>query len=139
MLATCAPKAGDRTTTPVSMPGSLTSMPKMASAVTFSGVSSRFTGRPMILKSFGSLSFTSAGTGMPHGLRRQLAIAQARAVRGDHHAVFGAQGRRIHAPLRAAAATSMARAVAPALRRCSQLERTEKEPPVIMMGMPGRL
>ena len=40
---------------------------------------------------------------------------------------------------RAAAATSMARAVAPALRSGSQLERTEKEPPVIMIGIPGRL
>ena len=63
MLATCAPKAGDRTTTPVSMPGSVTSMPKMASAFTFSGVSRRFTGCPMILNAFGSLSLTSAGTG----------------------------------------------------------------------------
>ena len=40
---------------------------------------------------------------------------------------------------RAAAAISMARAVAPALRNCSQLARTEKDPPVIMMGIPGRL
>ena len=46
------------------MPGNFTSMPNSAVPLTFDGVSRRFVALPTILKSFGSLSLTSVGTGI---------------------------------------------------------------------------
>ena len=55
------PKTGGRATTATSIPGSVMSSPKTAVPSTFDGVSSRFVGLPMSLKSLGSLSATSFG------------------------------------------------------------------------------
>src|SRR5439155_373266 len=62
-LASLPPNTGQPATAANFMPGSRTSMPNCAVPSTLSGVSSRFTDVPISLKSFGSLSVTSRGTG----------------------------------------------------------------------------
>ena len=56
MLLTVAPNTGGRATSAVSMPGTLASRPNVASPVTFSRLSSRRVGLPMILNCDGSFS-----------------------------------------------------------------------------------
>src|SRR5205814_2292829 len=60
-LLTLPPNTGERATTAVNIPGALTSIPKMPFPFVFSGVSRRFSGLPMSLKSFGSFSATCCG------------------------------------------------------------------------------
>ena len=60
-LFTLAPKTGGRATTAVRMPGTLTSRPKRPLPLIFSGVSNRFAGLPMSLKSLGSFNATFCG------------------------------------------------------------------------------
>jgi hypothetical protein len=113
-----APKRGGCRTTAVSMPGSLTSCVKIALPFDFARASVRAAGLPMRTKSLGSFSLTSVGTGcfaasaasspkvallsFDETMPRETPISAA----GTCH-------------FSAAAATSMARAAAPALRNCS--------------------
>ena len=62
-LLTVPPKTGGRATTAVSMPGTVASMPKVASPVTFTRLSSRFVAFPMSFHWDGSLSGGFVGTG----------------------------------------------------------------------------
>jgi hypothetical protein len=61
---TVAPKTGGRATRAVSMPGSVASIPKVASPVTFAWLSRRRVALPMSFHSDGGLRGGSAGTGM---------------------------------------------------------------------------
>ena len=61
--ANLPPTTGLAATVAIFIPGSRTSMPYCAVPFTFAGVSSRFAGVPINLKSFGSLRVTCAGTG----------------------------------------------------------------------------
>src|SRR5205823_6012160 len=62
-LATLPPNTGQAATAANFMPGSRTSMPNCAVPSTLSGVSRRFAGVPISLKSLGSLRATPLGTG----------------------------------------------------------------------------
>ncbi len=61
--ATLPPSTGLAATVAIFIPGSRTSMPYCAWPFTLSGVSSRFAGVPISVKSLGSLSATFSGTG----------------------------------------------------------------------------
>ncbi len=126
--------------TAVSRPGSERSAVKTADPSTLPFESTRGGCVPISLKSFGSFSRTSPGTGSaeaasassPNVARRPLAawettpFSTASAVSGTPH-------------LRAAAETSMARATAPALRSCSQEFEIDELPPVPWTGPHERL
>jgi hypothetical protein len=62
-LASRPPNTGQAATAATFMPGSRTSQPNGAEPSTLAGVSSRFAGVPISVKSFGSLSVTPPGTG----------------------------------------------------------------------------
>jgi len=62
-LATLPPNTGLSASVAIFSPGSRTSMLYTAVPFTFAGVSSRFAGVPISLKSLGSLSATFSGTG----------------------------------------------------------------------------
>src|ERR1019366_6137800 len=62
-LATFPPITGHRATTACSIPGRRTSMPNSARPQVLSAASSRFIALPTMRNCFGSLSFTSLGTG----------------------------------------------------------------------------
>jgi hypothetical protein len=127
---TFPPNTGERATTAVRMPGTRTSMPKMPRPFVFSRVSSRCVGFPSSRKSFGSLRGASAGgvrraacsTSLPYESDRPSACLtvpfSARQVAGSTPQVS------------AAAAISMAFAVAPARRICSYDSSELVLPPV---------
>jgi len=115
--ATLPPSTGLAATVAIFIPGSRTSMPYCALPFTLSGVSSRFAGVPISVKSFGSLSGTLSGTGSLAAFSASAPKARLRPVgvwvttpRFARHDA----GSTSH--VWAAAATSMVRAVAPARR-----------------------
>ena len=118
--------------TAVSMPGTLASMPNFACPVTLARPSMRCTGRPMRVKSFGLFSFTSAGGARVAALAASCPNESLLAVPSWSTKPFSARqlagSSTFH--VSAAAATSMARAVAPALRSCSNDVLTLVLPPV---------
>src|SRR3989454_4678060 len=106
-------------------------MPYWALPFTLSGVSRRFAGVPINVKSFGSLSGTLSGTGSlaafsarePYGSVRPVGVWVTTPRLARHDA-----GSTSH--VWAAAATSMVRAVAPARRNGSTNELTLDDPAV---------
>ena len=134
-LLAVPPNTGERATTATSMFGTCTSMPKVAAPRTLLGVSRRWAGVPMSLKSFGSLSVTFSGTGSaaarsassPYLRRRRLEPWITTPFSVLHSAASTVQAA-------AAAETSMARAFAPASRSGSQAEATLVLPPVTCEG-----
>ncbi len=129
---TFPPNTGGRATTAVRRPSNCTSMPNRARPVIFSGVSRRLVGFPMSFQSLGSLSCTVFGAGSlaaasassPYRARLLPAITTPFSVR---------QSAGLTPNFWAAAATSTARAVAPAWRHRSNSDQVLLEPPVICM------
>ncbi len=127
------PATGHRAIAANSMSGARVSSPYLARPVTIAGPSIRGTRVPTIRKSFGSLSGGSFGTG-------SFAASPARAPKPSRRPVgacttnpFSAR----HSPAGdfhrcAAAATSISRAAAPALRSTAHEEITLSLPPVFM-------
>ncbi len=114
-------------------PGGLKSMPNCCFPVDLAAASRRFTGLPMMAKSRGSFSLTVAGT-----LWRMAASANSPYVAfcppGPYSTPLAARtwsGLTFHCA--AAAATSMARALAPISRYCVNEWAMLPEPPVICM------
>jgi hypothetical protein len=137
---TVAPNRGGCATTAVSMPGRCTSWVKIALPLVLSGESLRGARLPMSLKSLGSLSRTSAGTPS-----RAAAFAswpklawrlEAECITAPSLTLTSSSGT-FHCF--AAAATSMARAEAPALRSCSHELAIAVLPPVPCVGPQNRL
>ncbi len=132
---TFAPKRGGRMTTAVIMPGSMTSMANCCLPVDFARASSRGSfSLPTILNAEGSLSLTSLGTGCLAALPAsspKVAFLPAPACATTPSLTVISPAATFHCL--AAAATSMARAVAPASRNCFQEFATEVEPPVSWM------
>ncbi len=81
-LRTLPPTTGLAATVAIFIPGNRTSMPYTAVPLTFAGVSSRFAGVPIKVKSFGSLSATSEGTGSFAALSTSAPYASLRPVGG---------------------------------------------------------
>src|SRR5205823_3999722 len=98
---------------------------------TLSGVSSRFAGVPISLKSLGSLRATPLGTGRSAARSTRAPYVRLRPVGPCITTPFAAR-HELGSTFQvcAAADTSMVRAVAPARRNGSQLPRTDVEPPV---------
>ena len=95
----CRRPPGSRQRVAIFIPGSRTSMPNFAVPFTLLGVSSRLAGVPISVKSFGSLSATSAGTGSFAASLGQRAVGERPAGRrvGDH-ALLRPARRRVDAP-----------------------------------------
>src|SRR5881397_1217102 len=130
-LASLPPNTGQAATAANFMPGSRTSMPNCAVPSTLSGVSSRFAGVPISLKSLGSLRATALGTGRSAARSTRAPYVRLRPVGPCITTPFAARHElRSTFQVWAAADTSMVRAVAPARRNGSQLPRTDVEPPV---------
>jgi len=137
---TVAPNRGGRAITAVSMSGRWTSQVYTAAPVVLGRESTRGALRPISLKSRGSLRATlaggvcraAAGASSPKVARRPLAAC----VSTPRSTVIPPAGT-CHAC--AAAATSMARAVAPARRSCSQELAIAVLPPVPCTGPHARL
>ncbi len=126
---TFAPYCGGCATTAVSMPGSFTSMVKTALPFVLAFESLRGTSLPISLKSFGSFNFTSAGTGIAAAFCAscpKLALCS-RCATTPRSTVIASAGT-FHSF--AAAATSIERAAAPALRICSYELAIAELPPV---------
>src|SRR5215831_6049659 len=112
------------------MPGSCTSMPKIGLPVTLSLVSRRGAERPRRFQSLGSLSFTSAGGS---SLEAACATWPKRTLRFEGRwmiVLFSASQSAASTFQRCAAAISISRALAPALRRYSCEARIDWLPPV---------
>src|SRR5204863_7998053 len=126
------PKTDGRAMSAVSAHGTIESIPNLAAPFVLSAVSKRCVRRPMIVKLLGSLRGTSAGIGIeaadsaraPYESRRLLdsCVTWPRCV---VHAFAGTSH------FFAAAAMSIALAVAPALRSRSHSDVTLLLPPVI--------
>ncbi len=99
--ATLPPTTGEAARAAIFSPSMRTSMPYCALPLTLSGVSRRFTGLPISLRSLSALSLTSCGAGSLAARRRERAIGQFAAAMGvvDHLTAFGAQGGGIDFPL----------------------------------------
>jgi hypothetical protein len=114
------------------MPGNFMSMPNNGVPVTMAWLSTPFTAVPMILKSFGSLSFTASSAGgvtaaafsrsCVYGIERLLALC--RTVPAD---VSSSASGTLH--VCAAAVTSIVRAAAPTRRIGSQFVGVAVLPP----------
>ena len=128
------PNAGQVSSTAWSMPGSLTSMPNSGLPATMAGVSTPPTDCPMIWKFAGSFSLSVAGSGAG-----SFAAAPASVAYGIDLPVLGS----VTLPLpvvsisaatphcAAAAATSIARAAAPACRMGSHSRGVVRLPPAL--------
>ena len=97
-LASLPPNTGQAATVATFMPGTLTSMPNCAVPLTLSGASKRFADVPISLKSFGSLSGTSRGSGSVGRLVDQGAVAEAAAGRRHGSPRPAQPGRNSHRP-----------------------------------------
>jgi hypothetical protein len=138
--ATLPPKRGGWATTAVSMPGSFTSCVKIALPVVLDTLSTRGAERPISVKSFGSFSLTSAGTGcLPAASASSPKPAFLPLAACDTTPAFTADLAGRHLPLLGGRATSMARAVAPARRICSNELAIAVLPPVPCAGPQNRL
>ena len=130
-LRTLPPNTGERSTLAMSMPGMRTSMPNCAVPFTLDGVSRRCVRWPSRRKSFGSLSGGFAGTGSAAAFWASSPYVSRWLVPVCATTPFSVLQAAGSAPqVCAAAATSIARAVAPALRRMSHDVRTLVLPPV---------
>src|SRR6266480_426058 len=129
---TLPPKRGGRMTTAVIMPGSMTSMANCCLPVDLARASSRGSfSLPTMLKAAGSLRLTCVGTGSFAALPAsspKVALRPAPVCDTTPWLTLISLAGTAHAL--AAAATSMARAVAPAWRSCCQELATAVEPPV---------
>ena len=137
---TVAPKRGGRAMSAVSIPGSARSIVNCADPSVFALPSTRRSSLPTSLKSLGSFSVTWAGgvraaafdASSPNVARRPDGACDT-TPRSTVISVVGTP----HS--RAAASTSMARAVAPARRICSHELAMAVLPPVSCMGPNARL
>ncbi len=121
------------------MPGSFTSIVNCALPLVFARLSWRGTRLPINLNCFESLSFTSAGTGIAAAFSAsspKLAFRPPLCETTPFATLISAAGT---CQVSAAAATSMARAVAPALRLCSYELAIALLPPVPCIGPHSRL
>jgi hypothetical protein len=138
--ATLPPKRGGWATTAVSMPGSFTSCVKIALPFVFDTLSTRGAARPISVKSFGSFSVTSAGTGcLPAASASSPKPAFFPLAACDTTPAFTVIWPAGTFHCAAAAPTSMARAVAPARRICSNELAIAVLPPVPCAGPQNRL
>ena len=134
-LTTLPPNTGHFSNTACSMPGTVTSMPKIGLPVTIAGPSTFRVGLPMILKSFGSLSGTDSRAGgviVAAFASNSVYASRRRDCRMEHgtaDAVVHSASGTLH--VCAAAATSIARPAAPTRRIGSQLFGVALLPPAL--------
>ena len=113
------------------MPGTRKSMPNSAVPLVLEGVSRRGIGLPINLYCDGSLSFGSFGTGSLAARSTSSPYERGGSMRhAERVPCRSCSRRREHSTSRAAAATSISRAAAPACRIGSQVVRTLALPPV---------
>ena len=129
--ASVPPNTGQVATVATRMPGSLTSMLYCAVPFTLARASRRLAGVPISLNCAGPRRSTAAGTGRVAAVSTSSPYVSVRFVGTWITAPFSARqdvGSTCH--VRAAAATSIVRAVAPARRSGAQAVRTDVEAPV---------
>jgi hypothetical protein len=137
---TVAPNSGGRCSTATSMPGKVTSRVNWAVPLLFAGTSTRGSFWPISLKSLGSFRVTLAASGcaaaLPASSPKLACRREAAWLSTPRSTTISAAGT-FHSA--AAAATSMARAVAPAWRSCIQEFAIALLPPVPWIVPKARL